>query len=70
MDEIYRKFKVSVMLSTQRWIPMDELASLSRRKQGFESPRERQSFQEVRGTLKDRRGLLPIFCLLSLRIIF
>jgi hypothetical protein len=42
MDEICRKFKVYAMFSTQQWTPMDELASLSRRKQGFESPRERQ----------------------------
>lgn len=42
MDEICRKYKVYAMLSTQRWTSVDELASLSRRKQGFESPRERQ----------------------------
>ena len=44
MDEICRKYKVYAMLSTQRWTSVDELASLSRRKQGFESPRERQCF--------------------------
>ena len=43
MDVICRKYKVCAMLSTQRWTSVDELASLSRRKQGFESPRERQS---------------------------
>jgi hypothetical protein len=33
MDEICRKYKVYAMLSTQRWTSVDELASLSRRKQ-------------------------------------
>jgi len=33
MDVICRKYKVCAMLSTQRWTSVDELASLSRRKQ-------------------------------------
>ena len=42
-----------------------ECLALSRRKQGFESPRERQYFQSLNVTPRQRKRLLPIFCLLS-----
>ena len=56
MDEICRKYKVYAMLSTQRWTSVDELASLSRRKQGFESPRERQKINDLGELLAYRRS--------------
>ena len=43
------------MLFGQPWTVVDELVSLSRRKQGFESPRERQSYQVL-------SILRPIWC--------
>ena len=41
--------------------------ALSRRKQGFESPRERQSFQLLREEVRKANRALPIFCLLFIR---
>src|SRR6516225_606886 len=41
------------------------VARLSRRKQGFESPRERVSFQRLSRATSASRTRLPTFCLLS-----